>query len=125
ARRRTLLGAILLSRGDGLRFLLALSCADCQTRGGAGGHLRRTSGSEPYGLNQAARFLRRDSNHATASARASRAGAGEYPSSRAAFSCETHIFFFAIRTASIGTRGGVPVRLAHAVVANPAEYARK
>jgi hypothetical protein len=38
-----------------------------------------------------------------------------------AFSCETHILVFAIRTASSGTRGGIPVKLAHAVLAKPAE----
>src|SRR5581483_10011573 len=37
------------------------------------------------------------SNHSTARLRATRAGCGEYPSSRAAFSCDTHIFFFAMR----------------------------
>jgi hypothetical protein len=45
------------------------------------------------------------------------------PSSRFALSCATHIFFFAIRTASSGTRGGCPVIPAHAVLHAPAQYA--
>ena len=44
------------------------------------------------------------------------AGPGAKPSSRAAFSWLTHIFLRAIRTASMGTRGGLPVTPAHAVL---------
>ena len=62
-------------------------------------------------------------NQVTASARALAAGQGEYPKSRAAFSWETHIFFFAMRTASKGTRGGTPVKSAHAVLKKPAANA--
>ena len=52
-----------------------------------------------------------------------RAGPGSKPSSRRAFSCVTHIFFRAMRTASSGTRGGVPVTPAQAVLHTPAHYA--
>ena len=62
-------------------------------------------------------------NHSTARASACSAGAGWKPSSRFAFSCVTHIFFFAMRTASSGTRGGLPVTSAHAVLHAPAQYA--
>src|SRR2546426_1032214 len=43
-------------------------------------------------------------NHSTACASATSAGPGLKPSSRRAFSCVTHIFFFAIRTG--GCRAG-------------------
>ena len=62
-------------------------------------------------------------NHSTARASATSAGPGSNPSSRAAFSCVTHIFFRAMRTASSGTRGGLPVTPAQAVLHAPAAYA--
>src|ERR1035437_1219665 len=64
-------------------------------------------------------------NHATARASASSAGAGLKPSSRSALACVTHIFFFAMRTASSGTRGGWPEMPAHALLHAPAQYATR
>jgi hypothetical protein len=61
----------------------------------------------------------------TARASASSAGAGLKPSSRSALACVTHIFFFAMRTASSGTRGGLPETPAHAVLHAPAQYATR
>ena len=67
--------------------------------------------------------FRRCWNHSTARASAVSAGPGSKPSSRRAFSCVTHIFFRAMRTPSRGTRGGVPVRPAQAVLHTPAHQA--
>src|SRR5208283_78473 len=62
-------------------------------------------------------------NHSTARASAVSAGPGFQPSSCRAFSCVTHIFFLAMRTPFRGTRGGVPVSSAHAVLHTPAHHA--
>src|ERR1017187_5235444 len=62
-------------------------------------------------------------NHSTARVRAASAGPGLKPSSRRAFSWVTHIFFRAMRTPFRGTRGGLPVRSAHAVLHTPAHQA--
>src|ERR1019366_6029520 len=64
-------------------------------------------------------------NQATARASAWSAGAGLTRSSRSALACVTHIFFFAMRTASNGTRGGWPETPAHAVLQAPAQNATR
>ena len=58
-------------------------------------------------------------NHSTARSSAVSAGAGFHPSSPRAFASETHIFLRAMRTASIGTRGGAPGHLRPRRAANP------